>query len=131
MSSGDRRRVPQIEEPHMERLRRIAYVVDNWSELLPFRRVFIFGSYVRGDNRRDSDLDIAIEFSSTPDTSMVRNWEQQNQTCFQDLKDRLDIRRLSLHSEEHDLAWPAIHAGVQNPVYSIGKVLCVVTPSLK
>jgi predicted nucleotidyltransferase len=108
----------------------IAQLTRDWAKLLPFQRVYIFGSFVRGDNRPDSDLDIAIEFATTFDSGSVANWKRQNQTDFKDLKRALGVR-VSLHCDADDLAWPAIHSGAQSPVYSTGNVLCVLTPRVK
>src|SRR6202043_2280730 len=43
-------------------LSRQAKIVAEWAEKLPLKKVYIFGSRVRGDATAGSDLDVAIEF---------------------------------------------------------------------
>jgi predicted nucleotidyltransferase len=43
-------------------LERIAHIFSEWAEPLPLERVFVFGSYARGDATAKSDLDVAIKF---------------------------------------------------------------------
>jgi len=47
-------------------LDRIVKIIVEWAEELPLKRVYIFGSRVRGDAAVDSDLDVAIEFEPPP-----------------------------------------------------------------
>lgn len=43
----------------------IARVLAEWAERKPLvKRVFIFGSRVRGDHKADSDIDIAVELDA-------------------------------------------------------------------
>jgi predicted nucleotidyltransferase len=111
-------------------LERIVKIVAEWAEKLPLKKVYIFGSRVRGDATADSDLDVALEFEppSTVNQEMW-NWQYQNDTDFADLKRALGVP-LSLHTDPEDSAWPVIRAGAMKPVLSVGKVLCVMTPPL-
>jgi predicted nucleotidyltransferase len=109
-------------------LSRQAKIVAEWAEKLPLKKVYIFGSRVRGDATAASDLDVAIEFEPplTVNEAMW-NWKHQEETEFAELKRALDVP-LSLHREEDDRAWPAIRAAATTPVFSVGKVVCVLTP---
>jgi predicted nucleotidyltransferase len=109
-------------------LKRQAKIVAEWAEKLPLKKVYIFGSRVRGDARADSDLDVAIEFEFLPtDNEAMWNWKHQNETDFAELKKALGVP-LSLHRCEDDRAWPAIRDAAITPVLSVGKVVCVLTP---
>lgn len=108
-------------------LERLANTVAEWAEPLPIKRVYIFGSQVRGDYKPGSDLDVAIEFSPRPSAQEMRNWQNQNETDFACLKGALGVP-LSLHVDHSDIVWPAIRGGAHTPVFSIGKVCCVITP---
>jgi predicted nucleotidyltransferase len=108
-------------------LKRLAKIVAEWAEKLPLKKVYVFGSRVRGDATAGSDLDVAIEFEEFPLNEAMRNWQHQNETDFAELKKALDVP-LSLHREPTDCAWPAIRAAATTPVLSVGKVLCVLTP---
>jgi predicted nucleotidyltransferase len=109
-------------------LERQVRVIAEWAEELPLRKVYIFGSRVRGDATADSDLDVAIEFEPPQAVNKAMwNWQYQNDTDFADLKRELGVT-LSLHSDPGDSAWAAIWAGAMKPVLSVGKVFCVITP---
>jgi predicted nucleotidyltransferase len=109
-------------------LERYAVIIAEWAETLPIKKVYIFGSRVRGDATAASDLDIALEFQfpASVDETMW-NWNHQNETDFADLKNALEVP-LSLHTCADDAAWPLIRAAATTPVLSIGKVVCVLTP---
>jgi Nucleotidyltransferase domain len=109
-------------------LKRQAKILAEWAEKLPLKKVYIFGSRVRGDATAASDLDVAIELEPplTVNEAMW-NWKHQEETEFAELKKALDIP-LSLHRDEDDHAWPAIRAAATTPVLSVGKVVCVLTP---
>jgi predicted nucleotidyltransferase len=107
-------------------LERLAKIIAEWAESLPIKRVYIFGSQVRGNAGPSSDLDVAIEFSPTPSEQEIQNWQHQNDTDFACLKGALGIP-LSLHADHNDAVWPAIRNGAQAPVLSIGNVYCVIT----
>jgi predicted nucleotidyltransferase len=109
-------------------LQQYANVLAKWAERLPLKKVYIFGSRVRGDATVSSDLDIAIVFDPSPtvDERML-NWNQQNDDDFQSLRQELGVA-ISLHTDPDDAAWPDIRAGAANPVLSVGIVSCVFTP---
>ena len=110
-------------------LERYAGVLARWAENLPLKQIYIFGSRVRGDFTDASDLDVAVEFDppATADQRMW-NWQRENDTEFAALRQELGVQ-LSLHIDQDDSAWADIRAGAANPVFAIGKVLCVVTPA--
>lgn len=83
-------------------LERHAAIIAKWAENLPIKKVYIFGSRVRGDATDASDLDIAVEFqppASVDET--VLNWSHQNETDFADLKKALKVP-VSLHIDRDD-----------------------------
>jgi predicted nucleotidyltransferase len=109
-------------------LKRQARILCRWAKSLPVKTVYIFGSRVRGDAQPDSDLDVAVEFEPPPTINEAMwNWDHQNKTNFAELRKALGIS-LSLHIDQDDGAWLAIRAGASKPVFSIGKVVCVITP---
>jgi predicted nucleotidyltransferase len=109
-------------------LKRHAIIIAEWAENLPIKKIYIFGSRVRGDATDASDLDIAVEFQypESVDETML-NWNHQNETDFADLKRALKVP-LSLHICPNDAAWPLIRAAATTPVLSVGRVVCVLTP---
>lgn len=111
-------------------LERHAAIIAEWAGNLPIKKIYIFGSRVRGDATDASDLDIAIEFQppESVDETML-NWDHQNETDFADLKRALKVP-LSLHIDPDDAAWPVIRAAANTPVLSVGKVVCVLTPRI-
>jgi predicted nucleotidyltransferase len=58
----------------------LGQAIANWAARKPLiKRVFIFGSRVRGDNRADSDIDIAVEldaaeFQGTDESGGLATW---------------------------------------------------------
>jgi predicted nucleotidyltransferase len=110
-------------------LERIAHIFSEWAEPLPLERVFVFGSYARGDATAKSDLDVAIKFDEQNLThERLDAWLRENKTDFADLKKALGIPLLHLHAERFDSAWPAIEAAARNPVLVVGKVIVAPTP---
>jgi predicted nucleotidyltransferase len=109
-------------------LERYARILAKWAENLPLKKIYLFGSQVRGDATSTSDLDVAIVFDppATVDERMW-NWQHENDTDFIVLREELGIP-LSLHVDPTDSAWPHILAAAENPVLSVGKVSCVITP---
>jgi predicted nucleotidyltransferase len=109
-------------------LERHAAIIAEWAETLPIKKVYIFGSRVRGDATAASDLDIALEFEPPESVNETMwNWNHQNETDFADLKNALGVP-LSLHTAVDDAAWPLIRAAANTPVLSVRKVVCVLTP---
>jgi uncharacterized protein len=60
--------------PEDEKIKDVAYFAKILNQYLPelskeynISYLGIFGSYVRGEQKEDSDLDVLVEFSKTPD----------------------------------------------------------------
>ncbi len=69
-----------------------------------FRKVYLFGSRVRGDHRPDSDVDLRIFTEDYEgDEATLQWWQQQNATDFAELKAALP-GPLSLHVDGFDAA---------------------------
>ena len=110
-------------------LERIVHILSEWAESRPLERVYIFGSYARGDATAESDLDVAIKFDAQNATAeCLAAWQRENETDFADLKKGLGVPLLHLHADWFDSPWPAIEAAARNPVLIIGKVVVAPTP---
>ncbi len=111
-------------------LRELAEVLADWIEPAPaVPAVYLFGSRVRGDHRPDSDVDVRLFLNQWRDVcrATMTWWAEQNETDFADLKSRLP-GPLAIHREEQDDADVAIRRGMQDPVLTVGRVVCVWTP---
>jgi predicted nucleotidyltransferase len=112
-------------------LERYAKILAEWGASLPLRKIYIFGSRVRGDATENSDLDVALEFDPpTQVDDRMWNWTRENGTNFSALRKKLGVP-LSLHADKQDTVWPAIRAAAAQPLLSIGIVYCVITPRIK
>lgn len=110
-------------------LKSLAHVIAQWADQRPaIQRVYIFGSRVRGDNRPDSDLDVAIEFAPTLTTEATWDWTQHSRVVGAELKAALGGIEPALHAQKDDGAWPAIREAAKDPVLTVGKVICCATP---
>jgi predicted nucleotidyltransferase len=107
----------------------LAKIFAEWIQPVPdIPAVYLFGSRVRGDHRRDSDVDVRLyvhEWDVCQKTLCW--WQTQNETDFAELKARLP-GPLALHRENQDDADAHIRAGRENPVLKVGRVVCVWTP---
>jgi hypothetical protein len=65
-----------------------ATVIAEWAEpVLGLRRVFLFGSRVRGDHRPDSDVDLCIDRTNDVDADLAIDWWlAANASGFADLR---------------------------------------------
>jgi predicted nucleotidyltransferase len=92
----------------------VRHIVATWAETEPLvQKVWLFGSRVRGTERPDSDIDIAIEIQKLPNDSCA--W-----TTFVYEKERLKAAIQARLPMPVQLEWyggpietPTIHAGLQ------------------
>ena len=108
---------------------KLAATINEWLRGGPgFRKVYLFGSRVRGDHRPDSDVDLRIFLTEDyeGDEATLQWWQQQNATDFAELKAALP-GPLSLHVDGFDAADAKIRKGAQSPVHVDGRVICVWT----
>ena len=81
-------------------------VVADWAGGCPgIKRVFLFGSRVRGDHRPDSDLDLAIEPSMHPSSTFVRRLIQSEATDFAALMKQCPV---PVHITVNERRWPLL-----------------------
>ena len=81
-------------------------VVADWADGCPgIKRVFLFGSRVRGDHRPDSDLDLAIEPSTHPTGMFVRRLIQSEVTDFAALMKQCPV---PVHITINERRWPLL-----------------------
>jgi len=71
-------------------------------------KVYIFGSRVRGDNRQDSDLDIALEISKLPgDNNIVATFTGEQSIWVMELQKKIpfkiDLECLNLDDDITDV----------------------------
>jgi predicted nucleotidyltransferase len=93
------------------------------------KRVFLFGSRVRGNDRDDSDLDLGIDLTFlVPTSDAVEWWLRMNRTGFADLQALLPMRLEVHRSDDPGEEWPAIRKAAREPVLVVGKCVCVRTP---
>lgn len=67
-----------LASPVNEITSRYAVSVAQWASTIPFNiKIYLFGSYINGAPRSDSDLDIALEFKDNEEIeNRVRLWFQ-------------------------------------------------------
>ncbi len=110
-------------------LKSLTNVIAQWADQRPaVEQVYIFGSYVRGDARPDSDLDLAIDFVQNLTSDATWDWTQHSQVVGEELKAALGGIQVSLHTKKNDVAWPAIRKAAKDSVLIVGKVMCCATP---
>ena len=110
-------------------LKTLAGLVADWVDDVPYlRRVYLFGSRVRGDHRPDSDVDIGIDLTDLDVTNSetVDWWIEQNQTNFQTLRSAIPYPVGISRSDYNGADWPSIRAG--KTVHRDRKCVCVWTP---
>ncbi|MBI4648506.1 MAG: nucleotidyltransferase family protein [Bacteroidia bacterium] len=61
----------------------------------PIKRAYIFGSYVRGDNRPDSDIDILVELEKGTDLFIFIRIKQQLEKLINKTVDLISSNGLS------------------------------------
>lgn len=96
------------------RIEAMSMAVEMWAKSEPLvRKAYLFGSRVKGTNRPDSDLDVAIELLTLPD-------EEDPGTTWQREGKRLKASIAGVVSVAIDLDWyggadetACIHAGLQ------------------
>ena len=112
-------------------LRALVEILADWIEPAPsIPAIYLFGSRVRADHRKDSDVDIRLflhEWSNVEEATL-QWWQAQNETDFAELKSKLP-GPLAIHREQEDAADNDIRNGMQNPVLVYRRVVCVWTPA--
>lgn len=90
-----------VSGPVVSELERAVGIIVEWVGRQPLiRRVFIYGSRVRGTQRPDSDLDVALEFDrGTYDGNCLATWICKAKSWRAELQPKLPW---TLHLEWHD-----------------------------
>jgi predicted nucleotidyltransferase len=97
-----------------------------WSERRPsVRKIYLFGSRIRGDNRPDSDLDIYIERHCNARRGQLDMLANDEATNFADLKKHFPFPlRIVV---DHHPGQTAAYIAAGQPKLTMGKVVFVVT----
>jgi hypothetical protein len=112
-----------------DELTALAETLAKWLEPASGFKAYLFGSRVRGDHRRDSDVDVRIFLEDCkPDAAGTRWWTDQNQTDFAAVKAQLP-GPLKIHRDTPGDADRHIRAGAKNPVMTIGRLVVVADPA--
>jgi len=111
-----------------ELLARRANVLADWADRMPLRNVYIFGDHAGGDAAAGGKLTIAIEYNSDVSDEILRGWQRENSTGFEELQTALGIRIALFTDQDYDV-WPAIRDAVRDPLMTIRKVRVVQTPA--
>ena len=112
-----------------ELLARRANVLANWADRMPLRNVYIFGDHTGGDAAAGGKLKVAIEYNSEVSDEILRGWQQENSTGFEELQTALGIQIALFTDQDYDV-WPAIRHAVRDPLMTIRKVRVVQTPAV-
>lgn len=103
----------------------LATTLSNWIAGMPcIETLYLFGSRVRGDHRKDSDVDVHVEFDHA---YSLESWIQENDDEFRQINSRLP-GVLKLHQDRTDAVVPKVKAAAQSPKLVVNKVICVVLP---
>jgi hypothetical protein len=95
---------------------------------MPLRNVYIFGDYAGGDAAARGKLTIAIEYNSDVSDEILRRWQRENSTGFEELQTALGVQIALFTDQDYDV-WPAIRDAVRDPLMTIRKVRVVQTPA--
>jgi predicted nucleotidyltransferase len=89
----------------------LAHIVRDWASNHGIvRKVYFFGSRVRGTNRPNSDLDVAIEIDARPgDASVDLTWHDEGRRLRNTLKPLLFPVKLDLQLDRGEKESPIIH----------------------
>src|SRR5262245_59360527 len=72
-----------------DELRQLAATLADWAAEAPGFTVYLFGSFVRGDNHKGSDVDIYLDLTGPADDDTLW-WKMHNEdTDYQDIKPKL------------------------------------------
>ncbi|ACL57549.1 nucleotidyltransferase domain-containing protein [Methylobacterium nodulans] len=112
----------------------IVRILNQWADEggTCLQRIYLFGSTVRGDpNPGDIDVRIFKDRDVQPeDAAGIMWWLNQEATDFPELRQRLP-RTLSMILWNNADADPFIIRGAADPIYTEGRVICVLTPRVK
>ena len=75
-------------------------ILDIVSDFNP-KMIGVFGSYARGENDQNSDLDILIDFDQTPDLLEIIGLEQELSEKLGIKVDLITVRSLNPHLKEY------------------------------
>lgn len=91
-------------------------------------RIVLFGSRVRGDNRADSDLDVALWPATYGIDPLDTTWENLNQTEFVELRDLFPFCvHLTIIDSNSKQTTTFLTAGTPQPAMARGEVECIAT----
>lgn len=112
-----------------DELRRLAAVLADWAAGAPGYTVYLFGSFVRGDNREGSDVDIYLDLTGPIDQDTVW-WKTHNEeTDYEDVKSKLPGPLKILHEDSTLVTGEMLRAA--RLVHSDRNVRCVWLPRAK
>ena len=108
----------------------VAQILADWiGPHAGIKRMYLFGSRVRGDHRADSDVDVRLfpQDWDYSDNATIVWWNGENDDLFRTINSRLP-GRLEIHHTDDDASDAAIRAASNSPVLIVGRVVCVWTP---
>jgi predicted nucleotidyltransferase len=110
-------------------LRKVAATLADWATAGPGYTVYLFGSFVRGDNHEGSDVDIFLDLTGPVDEDTVW-WKVHNEeTDYQDIKSKLPGPLKILHPDSTLVTGAMLRAAPV--VYLDRNVRCVWLPPYK
>jgi predicted nucleotidyltransferase len=107
-------------------LRSLAVTLADWAAEAPGFTIYLFGSFVRGDNHDGSDVDIYIELSGSIDEDTVWWHTHNEETDYEDIKSKLPGPLKILHHDSTLVTGEMLRAA--RVVYSDRNVRCVWLP---
>ena len=102
----------------------LAHEINDWAQKRPFiEYIYVFGSRVRGDHTKESDLDISIDPNCAGDNAA--DWvEWRCDPKFDGLQEILP-GKLHLIKPDDDAIYYGIRKDNAQVIYQIGKVRCI------
>ena len=103
-------------------LKHLVSTLAEWAEPATSATVYLYGSRVRGDHARDSDIDIAVDWGNPVDDATVDWWGFNNANEFSSINEKLPGPLQVLEPDDKEF-----HAKVRNGpfVYREGNIVCV------